>query len=112
MKIEKPWGYEKIWAHTSNYAGKILFVKKGKRLSLQHHQQKEETLYLQKGKAIVLLEDQDGSLKEHTLQEEDSIHIACGKKHRIIAIDDSLFFEVSTPQLEDVIRHQDDYGRI
>ena len=81
MKIEKPWGYEKIWAHTPHYAGKILFVKKGERLSLQHHQQKEETLYLQRGKAIVLLEDQNGLLKEHSLQADDSIHIACGKKN-------------------------------
>ena len=112
MKIDKPWGYEIIWANTKHYVGKVLFVRKDARLSLQHHAQKEESLYLQQGKVIILLEDQNGSLQEHLLLPKQFLHIPSKSKHRIIAQEDSLLFEVSTPHLEDIFRHEDDYGRV
>ena len=111
MRIDKPWGYEIIWAHTNDYVGKVLFIKKSARLSLQHHAQKEESLYLQEGLVIILLEDQNGTLQEHTLTPKQYLHIPSKSKHRIIAQEDSLLFEVSTPHLEDIFRHEDDYGR-
>ena len=112
MKVSKPWGYEVIWAQTSNYAGKILVIECGQRLSLQHHAQKEESLYVQSGKVTIHLEDEAGNMKEHTLLPTQHIHIPSGLKHRITAIEDSEIFEVSTPHLGDVIRHEDDYGRV
>ena len=112
MRIEKPWGYEIIWAHTSTYVGKMLFVRKDARLSLQHHAQKEESLYLQDGHVIILLENEDGLLVEHILSPHQYLHIPSGCRHRIIAKEDSHIFEVSTPHLEDIFRHEDDYGRV
>ena len=112
MKVSKPWGYELIWANTPDYIGKILFIQAGERLSLQHHAQKNESLYVQSGKVSIVLEEKNGDLIEHILLPQQSIHIPCGYKHRIAAQEDSEIFEVSTPHLDDVIRHEDDYGRI
>ena len=112
MKVSKPWGYELIWANTPDYIGKILFIQAGERLSLQHHAQKTESLYVQSGKVIITLEEKKGEFTEHVLHPQQSIHIPCGCKHRIAAQEDSEIFEVSTPHLDDVIRHEDDYGRI
>lgn len=112
MHVAKPWGYEIIWAHTAHYIGKILHIRKGERLSLQHHEQKEESLYLHTGKVLIMLEDAQGSFQEYTLIPTQHIHIPAGAKHRITAQEDSDIFEVSTAHLEDVIRHEDDYGRI
>ena len=112
MRIEKPWGYEIIWAQTANYIGKILNIRAGERLSLQHHEHKEESLYIQKGKVLILLEESNGGLQEHILLPTEHIHIPAGVKHRISAQDDSEIFEVSTAFFDDVIRHEDDYGRM
>jgi mannose-6-phosphate isomerase-like protein (cupin superfamily) len=112
MHVAKPWGYEIIWAHTAHYIGKILHIRKGERLSLQHHEQKEESLYLHTGKVLIMLEDPQGIFQEYTLIPTQHIHIPAGAKHRITAQEDSDIFEVSTAHLEDVIRHEDDYGRI
>ena len=112
MKISKPWGDELIWANTSDYIGKILFIEAGKRLSLQHHVQKKESLYVQSGAITITLENQDGVLTKHILKPKQWLHIPAGSKHRIAAQKDSEIFEVSTPHLDDVIRHEDDYGRI
>ena len=112
MKVSKPWGYEVIWANNEHYIGKILVIYAGQRLSLQHHAQKEESLYINKGKVIIVLEDEKGDLVENTLLPSDHIDIPSLHKHRIIALEDSEIFEVSTPHLEDVIRHEDDYGRV
>jgi len=112
MKVSKPWGYEIIWAKTEHYVGKLLVVHAGQRLSLQHHAQKEESLYINKGKVIIVLENETGELIENTLLPTEYIDIPSLHKHRIIALEDSEIFEVSTPHLEDVIRHEDDYGRV
>ena len=112
MKVSKPWGYELIWANTPDYIGKILFIEAGQRLSLQHHAQKKESLYVQSGKVTIILEKNDGTFAEHILHPKQWLHIPSGCKHRIAAQEDSELFEVSTPHLDDVIRHEDDYGRI
>lgn len=109
-RIEKPWGYELVWAKTSQYVGKILFVKKGESLSLQYHREKEETLFLEAGDCQ--LEAGDGEALE-TLQwkQGTAFHIPPGYRHRITALSDCRIFEVSTPQLWDVVRLKDKYGR-
>ncbi len=104
--VEKPWGRE-IWlAHEGEYAGKILEVKKGSRLSLQYHKRKKETMYILEGEIILILND-----KKNEMRVGDSITINPGDKHRVEALDDTKIIEVSTPELDDVVRLKDDYGR-
>lgn len=110
-RVEKPWGYELIWAHTERYVGKILHVKKGERLSLQYHQKKEETIFIASGEIQFFYEDVPGELREKTLRQGESHHILPGRQHRMVAIADTDIFEVSTPELDDVVRLEDAYGR-
>jgi mannose-6-phosphate isomerase-like protein (cupin superfamily) len=110
-RVEKPWGYELIWAKTETYVGKILHIKKGHKLSLQYHQQKVETCFLQTGKMCLVFESDDGVLEEIILAPGEAHHIPVGRKHRMVALEDCDVFEVSTPQLDDVIRLEDGYGR-
>lgn len=111
-KIDKPWGHELIIAKTSAYVGKVLVIKKGHRLSLQYHREKEETLFLARGHMTLVHEDGDGRWVETLMKPGDSYHIPPGAKHRMIAVEDCEVFEVSTPQLDDVVRIEDSYGRI
>jgi mannose-6-phosphate isomerase len=110
-KTEKPWGYELLFALTPHYAGKILFVKKGHRLSLQYHNEKDETLYIQEGKALLEIEDENGKLVRTEASPGIAFRLLPKKKHRFQAIEDTTFLEVSTPELDDVVRLDDDYGR-
>jgi mannose-6-phosphate isomerase len=110
-KIEKPWGFELLLAHTTKYAAKIIFVKAGHRLSLQYHRAKEESLYLYQGKALIEIEE-NHVLVKHAAEAGYCCHIPPSTKHRLAAIEDSTFIEVSTPELEDVERLEDDYGRV
>jgi quercetin dioxygenase-like cupin family protein len=110
-KVEKPWGHELIWARTGDYVGKLLFIKKGHRLSLQYHRQKEETIYLQTGVMQFVFEGPSGNLEDIILNPGEAHHIPVGRKHRMIALEDCTVFEVSTPQLDDVVRLEDSYGR-
>lgn len=110
-RVEKPWGYELIWARTKDYVGKILHINKGHKLSLQFHRVKEETIILQSGKMLFLIEDENGTLREVTLLPGDAHHIATGRKHRMIALEDCDVYEVSTPHLDDVVRLEDAYSR-
>jgi mannose-6-phosphate isomerase len=110
-KTEKPWGFELLWAHTPQYAGKLIFVKKGHRLSLQYHQNKDETLYLYQGRAIFEVEGSDGQLAKSIAEPGYTVRICPHTKHRVAALEDATLFEVSTPELDDVVRLQDDYGR-
>ncbi len=112
QRVEKPWGHELIWAKTKDYVGKILHIKKGHRLSLQYHRQKEETILLYSGKMTFVFEDEAGNLEEIPLTAGEAHHIPVGKKHRMIAVEDCEVFEVSTPQLDDVVRLEDGYGRV
>ena len=110
--VQKPWGHELIWAKTGDYVGKILHIKKGHQLSLQFHREKEETIFLYSGKMTLVFEDESGELKSIPLQAGEAHHIPPKKKHRMIAVEDCEVFEVSTPQLQDVVRLEDSYGRI
>lgn len=112
QRVEKPWGYELIWAKTASYVGKILHINRGHRLSLQYHQKKEETIFLYSGKMTFVFENESGALVEIPLTSGEAHHIPPGKKHRMIALEDCDVFEVSTPQLEDVVRLEDGYGRV
>jgi len=111
QKTEKPWGFELLFAHTPKYAGKIIFVRKGHRLSLQYHEKKDETIYIYEGEAIIEIEGSDGQITSATFQPGQCIRIPSLTKHRLEAIEDTTLFEVSTPELEDVRRLEDDYGR-
>ena len=110
-RVEKPWGYELIWAETSVYAGKILHVKKGHQLSLQYHRVKEETIYLYSGKLKFVFEEKPGVLEDIILEPGQAHHIPPNHQHRMIALEDCDIFEVSTAHLDDVVRLQDNYGR-
>lgn len=109
--VPKPWGYELIFGKTERYVGKILHVNRGESLSLQYHEMKDETLYVMRGKIRLTL--QSGSeRRDLTMEVGDAFHIPPRLIHRIEALEDSDIVEVSTPELEDVVRLEDRYGRI
>lgn len=111
-KVDKPWGYEIWFAQTDKYVGKILHINAGQRLSLQYHEVKDETIYLSKGLMdLELADDKDSESKILRLQPGDAQRIKPFQKHRMIAVEDCDVFEVSTPEVEDVVRLQDNYGR-
>ena len=109
-RVDKPWGYELHWAKTERYVGKLIHVNAGHALSLQYHNQKDETIYLASG--LLLFEIKEG---EHLVRREmkpgEAVHITPKTVHRMTAIDDSDIYEVSTPELHDVVRLEDRYGR-
>ncbi len=107
----KPWGKEIWFAHTNKYAGKILCISKGQRFSLQLHEKKEETQYVYKGKLKLTYGTDPQNLKEEILLPGDKVEISPGLIHRLEALEDSEVFEVSTPELDDVVKLEDDYGR-
>ncbi len=109
-RVAKPWGYELIFAETERYAGKILHLEGGHSLSLQYHERKDETLYVLRGE-ILLLVEVDGEMKETRLREGDSYRIRPGVRHRLRAERPGDLVEVSTPELNDVVRLEDAYGR-
>lgn len=109
--VEKPWGHEEIWARTPNYVGKVLYIRQGQRLSLQHHVRKEETVRVARGTLGLELEDDRGALTMFHLEAGETRHIPPGRRHRMTGITDVEVFEVSTNHLDDVVRHSDDYGR-
>lgn len=114
MKIvDKPWGRE-IWiAYENNrYAGKILEIREGHRLSLQFHEKKHETLYLLDGKVRFFLEDENGTVVDEVIVPGGVKIVPPGRQHRMEAIRDSRFVEFSSPELDDVVRVEDDYQRI
>ena len=111
QKTDKPWGHELLWARTTAYAGKLLHIKQGHRLSLQYHERKEETILVYSGRMLFQIEDEDGVLRETTLGPGMAHHVPVGRKHRMIAIEDCDVFEVSTNHLDDVVRLEDAYGR-
>ena len=110
MKVDKPWGYELRWARTDRYVGKVIHVDAGHALSLQYHNVKDETILVWKGRIFFEIEE-GGERVTSQLGPGGSVHIAPGTVHRMTAIEDSDIFEVSTPELEDVVRIEDRYGR-
>jgi mannose-6-phosphate isomerase-like protein (cupin superfamily) len=110
-RVVKPWGYELIWAHTDDYAGKLLHVHSGEALSLQLHEEKDETLYLLEGEVRLLVGAGINSMEPVSWREGEAIRIPPGTLHRMEAVTECTIIEVSTPELDDVIRVRDRYGR-
>ena len=120
-RVEKPWGYELHWAKTARYVGKLIHVNAGHALSLQYHNQKDETIFLWSGRMLFeiapepLAGDDAGSsaaaLTRREMTPGEAVHVAPRTVHRMTAITDCDIFEVSTPELQDVVRIEDRYGR-
>lgn len=114
--VEKPWGYEIIWAQTGTYVGKILRINAGKRLSRQYHQQKDETFRVLDGKldleiGITHITGDRPGVQVIRMNQGDTFHCLPGIIHRMCAVTDVTVLEVSTPELDDIVRLEDDYGR-
>ena len=110
-RVPKPWGHELIWALTDRYCGKLLVIEAGKRLSLQKHVQKDESIHVLSGRLRLYLEDDSGEVRSAELGPGESRHVPPGRIHRYEALERTELFEVSTPELDDVSRLSDDYGR-
>ncbi len=110
VKVDKPWGYELHWAKTDRYVGKILHVNAGHALSLQYHNRKEETILLWSGRLLFDIE-RNGTLARIDMKPGDRVHVIPKTVHRMTAVEDSDIFEVSTPEIDDVVRLEDRYGR-
>ncbi len=111
-RVEKPWGYELWWAHTDKYVGKILHINKGESLSYQYHEIKDESLYLYSGKMMMDIEEDGGERETVTLSPGGSVRIRPYTKHRMTALEDCDVLEVSTPEIDDIVRIEDRYGRV
>jgi mannose-6-phosphate isomerase len=109
-RVEKPWGYEVHWASTDRYVGKIIHINKGHALSLQYHDFKDETVYLLSGRLLFEI-GTEGKLTEKELQPGEAVHVTPKTVHRMTAIEDCDVLEASTPELHDVVRLEDRYGR-
>ena len=111
-RVDKPWGYELIWAQADDYVGKILFVEAGCSLSLQFHREKDESWYVQRGRAeLELAGPGEAVLMSEVIGPGASFRFRPGTVHRIRALEDTQILEVSTPHLDDIVRLEDDYGR-
>jgi mannose-6-phosphate isomerase len=111
-RVDKPWGHELIWAHTDRYVGKILHIKAGQALSVQYHERKDETVHLLSGEMIYWVQlPGDTELRDQQLRTGDSFRITPGTIHYMEAITDCDVLEASTPELDDVVRLKDRYGR-
>jgi mannose-6-phosphate isomerase-like protein (cupin superfamily) len=110
-RVDKPWGHELIWAHTERYVAKILVIEAGQRLSLQRHLVKDESILVSSGRLRLQLEDDEGTVRVEELGPGDHRHVATGRIHRFEALERCTLIEVSSPELDDVIRLEDDFGR-
>ena len=110
-RVEKPWGHELLLAHTDRYVGKVLHIEPGQALSLQYHVRKDETFFVARGE-IELQVEENGALIGQPLRQGEAYHVAPGTRHRMVAGPAGCdLFEVSTPDLDDVVRLEDRYGR-
>jgi dTDP-4-dehydrorhamnose reductase/mannose-6-phosphate isomerase-like protein (cupin superfamily) len=110
-RVDKPWGHEIIWAQTDRYVGKVLFIKAGERLSLQYHEKKDETVHVLTGKMVFEVGPKDAAREDLIMKPGDSYRITPFTVHRMIALEDTQILEASTPELDDVVRLEDKYGR-
>jgi mannose-6-phosphate isomerase len=110
-RVDKPWGYELRWAITDRYLGKLIHVDAGRKLSLQYHVQKDEAILVLRGELDLVLEDGEGELVTHRMGEGMSARVRPGRRHRFVAVTDVDLVEVSSPEIDDVVRLSDDYGR-
>ncbi len=111
QRVEKPWGWEILWAETPHYCGKILHINAGQRLSLQYHDQKIETQCLLSGRALLVIEDAAGTLREIEMEPGKGYTIHPFQRHRLVGIDDAEILEVSTPETGTTFRVEDDFAR-
>ena len=110
-KVPKPWGHELIWANTDRYVGKVLHIKAGEALSLQYHERKDETIHVLSGEMVFWVGEDEKDLQEVKLAEGESFRVRPGTRHRMEAVTDCDLLEASTPDLDDVVRLEDRYGR-
>ena len=110
-RVEKPWGYELVWARTAQYVAKILHIEQGQALSLQYHERKDETIFVLRGEIILRTVEHETTI-ERRLPEGAQTHIAPGTVHQFEAIVTTDLLEASTPELDDVVRLEDRYGRV
>ena len=110
-RVEKPWGWELVWAEADAYVGKLLFVRAGEALSLQYHERKDESWLVHEGRARLELGEIGGELEPVEIRAGDAFRFRPGTVHRVTALEDTLVVEVSTPQLDDVVRLEDRYRR-
>ena len=110
-RVDKPWGYELRWAITDRYLGKLIHVDAGQQLSLQYHVQKDEAILVLRGDLDLVLEDDSGEVRTHRLTAGMSAHVRPGRRHRFRAVTDVDLCEVSSPEIDDVVRLEDAYGR-
>jgi mannose-6-phosphate isomerase-like protein (cupin superfamily) len=112
-RVEKPWGHELIWARTDRYVGKILHIEPGHLLSLQYHEKKDETIYVLRGEIIFRVKEKGGDqLREIRMREGDAYHVTPHTVHQMEAVTSADLLEASTPELDDVVRLKDRYGRV
>jgi mannose-6-phosphate isomerase-like protein (cupin superfamily) len=112
-RVEKPWGHELIWARTDRYVGKILHIEPGHLLSLQYHEKKDETIYVLRGEIVFRVREQGGNeLREMRMREGDAYHVTPFTVHQMEALTPADLLEASTPELDDVVRLEDRYGRV
>jgi mannose-6-phosphate isomerase len=109
-RVTKPWGFELIWAHTDRYVGKLLHIEAGHALSRQYHEVKDETILVLDGELVLETGPADAS-ERRVLSRHESFHVTPGTIHRFVAETDVMLAEVSTPELDDVVRLEDRYGR-
>ena len=110
-RVDKPWGYELLYAFTDRYCGKVIFIRGGEELSLQFHREKDETLYVQSGRVEFEIGDPGKPVDREVVGPGRAFHLQPGTVHRLRALEDTVVLEVSTPQIEDIVRLEDKYGR-
>ena len=110
-RVDKHWGYELVYASTDRYCGKVIFVKAGEELSLQFHREKDETLYVQSGRVEFEIGDPGKPVDTEVVGPGRAFHLQPGTVHRLRALEDTVILEVSTPELDDIVRLEDRYGR-
>lgn len=111
-RVDKPWGHEIVWARTPRYVGKILHIEAGHALSVQYHEEKDETIRVLTGEIVFRTREGDGPLRDRLMRPGDTCHIPPGTVHQMEAVVTSELLEVSTPEIDDVIRLEDRYGRV
>ena len=110
-RVDKPWGHELRWAITDRYLGKLIHINAGHQLSLQYHAQKDEAILVCSGALDLLLENDRGEIERHRMTPGMSARVRPTRKHRFIAVEDTDLVEVSSPEIDDVVRLEDAYGR-
>ena len=111
-RVEKPWGWELWWAHTDRYVGKILHINRGAALSYQFHRMKDETIYVLRGELALEFAPGGGRVRRRRLRPGDALRIRPGDHHRMTAVTACDVLEASTPEVDDVVRLEDRYGRV